>query len=134
VLVTHWAFDIMVLTGSFLLLPSAWFGWQWFRKRRLPRGRLFYWVAVAAGPLAVVCLEAGWTTTEVGRQPWIVYRVMRTTEAVTSAPNIRLGYYLLLLIYAALTVTTILALRRLGRVPLPDVALAESEPATGAAR
>jgi len=125
VLVTHWAFDIMVLTGSFLLLPSAWFGWQWWRKRRLPRQRLFYWIALAAGPLSVLCLEAGWTTTEVGRQPWIVYRVMRTSQAVTSAPNIRYGYYLLLLVYGALTITTILALRRLARVPLPDVVLAD---------
>src|SRR5205085_12128166 len=37
VLVTHWAFDLMVLTGSFLLLPSAWFAWHWWRRRRLPR-------------------------------------------------------------------------------------------------
>jgi cytochrome d ubiquinol oxidase subunit I len=129
VLVTHWAFDIMVLTGSFLLLPAAWFGWQWWRRRRLPRQRLFWWLAIAAGPLAVLCLEAGWTTTEVGRQPWIVYGVMRTNQAVTSATNLRLGYYLLLAIYTGLTVTSILALRRLGRVPLPDVVLADEDAA-----
>ena len=56
-----------------------------FRHRRLPRARWFYWAVVAAGPLSVVALIAGWVTTEVGRQPWVVYDVMRIDQAVTGA-------------------------------------------------
>ena len=52
-----------------------------------------------AGPLSVVALIAGWVTTEVGRQPWVVYRVMRTAEAVTGAGGIPVGYAMLALVY-----------------------------------
>ena len=55
------------------------------RKRRLPESRWFYRAVLAAGPASVVALIAGWVTTEVGRQPWVVYQVMRTSEAVTGA-------------------------------------------------
>ncbi len=48
------------------------------RRRRLPRSLWFYRAVMAAGPLALVALIAGWITTEVGRQPWIVYEMMRT--------------------------------------------------------
>ena len=59
------------------------------RRRRLPRSPWFYRAVVAAGPLSFVALIAGWITTEVGRQPWIVYEVMRTEEAVTAASGHR---------------------------------------------
>jgi cytochrome d ubiquinol oxidase subunit I len=68
---------------------------------------------VVAGFAAPVALEAGWIVTEVGRQPWIVWRVMRVSEAVTTAPNIRLGLYFLFVVYALLTWGTIFVLRRL---------------------
>ena len=74
----------------------------WFRLRRLPRSRWFYRAVVAAGPLSVVALIAGWITTEVGRQPWIVYGVMRTSDAVTGASGIPVGYATLALVYAGL--------------------------------
>ena len=48
------------------------------RRKRLPESPWFYRAVVAAGPLSLVALIAGWVTTEVGRQPWVVYRVMRT--------------------------------------------------------
>ncbi len=126
--VVHWAFDLMVVSGTFLLLPAAWFGFVWWRKRRLPKPRLFLWLGMAAGPLAVLCLEAGWVTTEVGRQPWIVYNTMLVTDAVTAAQGIRYGYYLLLVVYTGLTVATIYALRRLGQAPLPLSARPEDRP------
>jgi cytochrome bd ubiquinol oxidase subunit I len=89
----------------------------WWRKRDLPRPRLFMLAALAAGPGAVVALEAGWIVTEVGRQPWIVYEVMRTSEAVTDAPGIRYGYYALIVVYSAMTAATVYVLRRLARLP-----------------
>ena len=73
---------------------------------------------MAAGPLAVVALIAGWITTEVGRQPWVVYQVMRTESAVTGASGIPVGFATLGLVYAGLIAVAIVMLRRLGRQPL----------------
>jgi cytochrome d ubiquinol oxidase subunit I len=106
------AFQVMVGIGTGLLLLSAWFAFAWWRKRDLPHSRWFFRAAVGAGFATPVALEAGWVVTEVGRQPWIVYRVMRVEEAVTTAPNIRLGLYLLVVVYALLTWGTIFVLRR----------------------
>lgn len=79
----HWAFDIMVTLGSLLILLALWYGWVWFRRRDLPRSRWFFRCAAVAGAACLVCVECGWITTEVGRQPWIVYEHMRVSEAVT---------------------------------------------------
>ena len=117
--VVRTAFQLMVAIGTGLLALGVWFAVVWWRRRRLPRARLFLWCAAAAGPLAAVALEAGWVTTEVGRQPWIVYGVLRVEDAVTTAPNIRFGYYALLVVYTALTVGTVYVLRRLARSESP---------------
>ena len=127
VAVVHLAFQAMVAIGTGLLALSAVYGWSWWRRRRPPSSRWFLAAAVAAGPLAAVALEAGWIVTEVGRQPWIVYEVMRVDEAVSAAPNLRLGYYALIVVYTALTVAAVYILRRLARRPLPDLAT-EPEP------
>jgi cytochrome d ubiquinol oxidase subunit I len=118
VLVVHLAFQVMVGIGFALLLVSAWTGWSVLRRRRLPNVRAFLWSLVAAGPLAVLALEAGWVVTEVGRQPWIVQGVMRTAEAVTDAPHIPSVFAVTLAIYGILTVGVVLVLRLLARVPL----------------
>ena len=73
---------------------------------------------VLAGPGAFVCLIAGWVTTEVGRQPWVVYRVMRTSQAVTGAGGIPVGYGALVAAYAAVAIAVVWILRRLARKPL----------------
>ena len=72
----------------------------------------------AAGPLSVVALICGWVTTEVGRQPWVVYRVMRTSEAVTGAGGIPVGYATLVVVYLALACAVARILLRLARAPL----------------
>jgi cytochrome d ubiquinol oxidase subunit I len=115
VAVVRTAFQVMVGVGFVLLAASVWFAVGWFRRRRPPRSRAFLWLAVAAGPLAVVALECGWIATEVGRQPWIVWEVMRVDEAVTEADGIRVGYVGLVVVYAVLTVATVAVLRRLAR-------------------
>ncbi|MGH2733004.1 MAG: cytochrome ubiquinol oxidase subunit I, partial [Actinomycetota bacterium] len=107
-----------------LLALGTWFALAWKRRGGLPRSDRFLWLATAAGPAAVAALLAGWIVTEVGRQPWIVYEVMRVSEAVTAAPNIRFGYYALVAVYCALSVATVFVLRRLAARPL---AAAESE-------
>ena len=119
VAVVRTAFQVMVGVGTGLLLLSAWFGLYWWRRRRLPSSRVFLWAAVAAGPGAALALEAGWVATEVGRQPWIVYGVMKVQDAVTTAPGIRFGYFALIAVYSAMTVGTVFVLRRLASVPLP---------------
>jgi cytochrome d ubiquinol oxidase subunit I len=73
---------------------------------------------VLAGPLSVVALIAGWITTEVGRQPWIVYGVMRTSQAVTGASGIPIGYGTLVVVYLGLAAGVAWLLRRLSRIPL----------------
>ncbi|MBR7835150.1 cytochrome ubiquinol oxidase subunit I [Actinospica durhamensis] len=79
----HWTFDIMAMIGSALILLALWYGWCWLRRRDLPRSRWFFRCAALAGAASVVTVECGWITTEVGRQPWIVYRNMRVSDAVT---------------------------------------------------
>jgi cytochrome bd ubiquinol oxidase subunit I len=127
--VVHLAFDIMVGLGSALLLLAGWFAWTWWRRRRIPRTAWFLRAVAVSGLAAIVAMEAGWVTTEVGRQPWIVYRVMRVEEAVTGASGIPLGYATVALVYAALTVIAVVLLRRVARTPLDDaVEGAESLP------
>jgi cytochrome bd ubiquinol oxidase subunit I len=117
--VVRLAFQTMVGIAFGLLGLGLWMLIAWRRNRTLPRSRWFLRFAVAAGPAAVIALEAGWVVTEVGRQPWIVYEVMRVADAVTTAPNIRYGYFLLVAVYAVLAVATLYVLRRLARIPLP---------------
>ncbi len=73
---------------------------------------------ILAAPLSVVALIAGWVTTEVGRQPWVVYGVMQTQDAVTGARGIPVGYGVLVAVYLALGVGLVWVLRRLARAPL----------------
>jgi cytochrome bd ubiquinol oxidase subunit I len=112
------SFRLMVFIGSGLAALGAWFVWLWWRRRRLPRSLWFYRALVAAGPAALVALIAGWVTTEVGRQPWVVYQVMRTESAVTGASGIPVGFGALGLVYLGLAAVAVVMLRRLSRPPL----------------
>lgn len=114
----RFAFQTMVGIGTLLAGIGAFVAGVWWRKRRLPRSVWFYRTLVCAGPLALVALISGWVTTEVGRQPWIVYGVMRTTDAVTGARGIPVGYATLALVYLGLAGAAAWVLRRLGRAPL----------------
>jgi cytochrome bd ubiquinol oxidase subunit I len=116
--VVRYAFQTMVGIGLLLALLSLGYLYVRFRRKRLPSSRWFYRAVVVAGPLSVVALIAGWITTEVGRQPWIVYGVMRTSEAVTAARGIPVGYGTLVLVYLCLAGIVAWLLRRFSRVPL----------------
>ena len=105
------AFQMMVGIGTLLALLGVVHLVTWFRRRRFLESRWFsgrWWLA---GPLSVVALIAGWVTTEVGRQPWVVYHVMRTTQAVTGAGGIPVGYATLVVAYLALAVAVAWILR-----------------------
>ena len=84
--IAHLAFDLMVGLGTVGAAVSAWYLWILARRRRPPDSVLFYRLAALAGIGSYLAVEAGWVTTEVGRQPWIVYGVMRVSDAVTDAP------------------------------------------------
>jgi cytochrome bd ubiquinol oxidase subunit I len=111
------SFRAMVAIGTALAALGLWFVWVWWRHGRVPGSPWFHRAVVAAGPLSVVALIAGWVTTEVGRQPWVVYEVMRTEEAVTGAGGIPVGFAALGLVYAGLIAIAGVMLRRLGRQP-----------------
>ncbi len=109
--VVHISFQLMVGLGLLMLLFAAVGGWWRWRRGALPPGRWFLWAAAASGPAAVLALEAGWTTTEVGRQPWIAQQVLLVSDAVT--PRQGIGWLLVGLIgvYGGLAGSAIVVLR-----------------------
>jgi cytochrome d ubiquinol oxidase subunit I len=122
--VTRIAFQTMVGIGTLLALLGAIVLYLRVRRRALPEWRWFYYGLAAAGPLSVVALICGWVVTEVGRQPWVVYRVMPTSQAVTGAGGIPVGYATLWIVYLAVGAGVVWILRRLARAPLPGTLMA----------
>ena len=110
--IVHWAFDLMVGAGFAMLILAAWAGWLWWRRRRLPDDRWLLRALVVAGPLGLIAIEAGWIVTEVGRQPWIIYGVMRTADAVTPMPGLVVPFVTFTAIYFFLSVILVYLLRR----------------------
>ena len=87
VIPVHWAFQIMVGCGFLMAAVAAWSGWSWW-KGRLEVDGVLHWALVSTAPLGFIAIEAGWIVTEVGRQPWIIDHVMRTSEAITPMPGL----------------------------------------------
>ncbi len=124
--VVHFAFDLMVGLGTAFCGLAL---WLWLVRRRARRRgerdmgaaldgerRATKWLvrAVAiAGPLSVVALEAGWTVTEVGRQPWIARHVLLVADAVTPRGGLNLIMWILIAIYTGLAASTWFVLRRM---------------------
>ena len=107
----HLAFDAMVGICTLLIALGLWLGWSWWRKRDIPSTPWFLRATAVSGVAAVVALEAGWIVTEVGRQPWVVYEVMRTKDAVTGASGVWFTFSAALVLYTALAIATALILR-----------------------
>jgi cytochrome d ubiquinol oxidase subunit I len=104
VMVVHFAFQIMVALGSFMALVSAVvlvFGWS---KRDIVNYRWLLMAVVLASPMGFACVEAGWTVTEVGRQPWVIYGILRTADAVTPMPGLIVPFLSFTLLYIFLGV------------------------------
>jgi cytochrome d ubiquinol oxidase subunit I len=113
--VVHLAWDIMVGLGTLFTLLAAWYGLSWLFRRDIPKTRWFLRIASCTGVLAVICMEAGWVVTEVGRQPWIVYNYMRVEDAATANGGVWITFFAVVGIYAVVGVTTILVLRGMSR-------------------
>jgi cytochrome d ubiquinol oxidase subunit I len=114
------SFQTMVGVGTLLALLGVWLLAVRVRRRRLPESRWFYRAVAIAGPASVLALIAGWVTTEVGRQPWVVYKVMLTSQAVTGARGIVVGYATLAAVYLGVACGVFWVLRRLARTPLRE--------------
>ncbi|MFJ4005201.1 cytochrome ubiquinol oxidase subunit I [Streptomyces sp. NPDC090023] len=100
--IVHWAFDIMVGTSMLMLAVAAWFVWIWWKRRKtLQTNRWFLGAASVCGLVSIASLEAGWVTTEVGRQPWIVVGLLRTRDAVTTQGNLWPTFAGVLVLYLA---------------------------------
>jgi cytochrome bd ubiquinol oxidase subunit I len=112
------SFQLMVGIGTMLAAIGAFYLYVRIRRKRLPESLWFYRALALAGPASVVALIAGWVTTEVGRQPWVVYKVMLTNQAVTGASGIPVGYATLALVYVGVAIGVVWILRRLARMPM----------------
>jgi cytochrome bd ubiquinol oxidase subunit I len=125
--VVHLAWDVMVGIGTLLFLLALWYWASWLFRRDMPRSRPFLWVASAAGVLSVVALEAGWVVSEVGRQPWIVYEVMKVSDAATANTGVWITAIAVAVLYAGLGVSTILVLRGMSRRSREQAEVDDSE-------
>jgi cytochrome d ubiquinol oxidase subunit I len=111
VLITHVAFQVMVGCGFTLMAVSLVY---WIaRRRRRADGRTLLRVLVLAAPLGYLALEAGWIMTEVGRQPWVIYGIMRTADGVTPVDDVPITFFGFTLLYVGLGIVLTYLLRKL---------------------
>lgn len=112
VLITHIAFQIMVCLGTLMSLLAIIYLVALWRKKEWQQKRWLLKLFVAATPMGFIAVEAGWTVTEVGRQPWIIYGIMKTADAVTPMPGIVFSFYLFTVVYLSLALVVIFMLYR----------------------
>jgi len=118
VMVTHFAFQIMVGMGMILMALSLLYFFSSWKKKDWLRTNWFLWLFIVATPLGFIAVEAGWTVTEVGRQPWIIYEVLKTKDAVSPIPGIAYSFYLFSAIYLSLSAAVaFLLIRQIKAVP-----------------
>lgn len=102
--IVHTAFQIMVGIGTLLMLAGLIY--MISRKKKSWLQSRWYWLFFfLLTPLGFVAIEAGWIVTEVGRQPWIIYKIMRTEDAVTPMPGLAFSFYMYLVLYTILGLT-----------------------------
>lgn len=112
VIVVHFAFQIMIFFGMVMMLIGVIYLFAKFRMKSWLQKKWLYRIFVAAIPIGYVALEAGWTVTEVGRQPWIIYGVMKTADAVTPMPGIQYSFYFFTLVFISLSLVILFLLQR----------------------
>jgi cytochrome d ubiquinol oxidase subunit I len=112
VTITHFAFQIMVGMGMAMMLVAVLYFLALWKKKHWLGSPWLLKLFVAATPLGFIAVEAGWTVTEVGRQPWIIYGIMRTADAVTPMPGIAYSFYLFSAVYVSLAAIVIFMLYR----------------------
>jgi cytochrome d ubiquinol oxidase subunit I len=119
VLITHLAFQIMLGLGMFMLGVSILYFFVLWKKKSPDKNRLLLGLFAFTTPLGFIAVEAGWTVTEVGRQPWILYGILRTKDTITPMPGIQYTFYLFTAVYFSLALIVILLLyRQIKMVPI----------------
>lgn len=103
VVVTHIAFQLMVGFGMLMMLVGLLFLYLQWKKNQLLKRRWFLWLVGICTPLGFLAIEAGWTVTEVGRQPWIIYGIMKTKDALTSMPGLQYPFFIFTIVYLLLS-------------------------------
>jgi cytochrome d ubiquinol oxidase subunit I len=98
----HFSFNVMVLLGTYMAIVSVWAAWLALRKRTLFTYRRLLWALVIAAPCGFIATEAGWMVTELGRQPWTIYGILKTADAVTPMPGLIVPFTAITLLYCAL--------------------------------
>jgi cytochrome d ubiquinol oxidase subunit I len=123
----HWSFQLMVALGMFMVACTLLALWTRWRGRELAENRLLLRMLVLAAPMGFIATEAGWMVTELGRQPWIIQGVMRTSEAVTPMPGLIVPFLFFTVLYLLLAVSVVWLMRR-QILASPDI---EERPALG---
>ncbi len=100
----HLSFDVMVAAGTYLALVALWTGWLAWRRADLAHNRRLMRALALATPLGFLAVEAGWMVTELGRQPWVIYGVLKTADAVTPMPGLMVPFLTFTLLYCFLGV------------------------------
>jgi cytochrome d ubiquinol oxidase subunit I len=119
VLPVHIAHQTMVGLGTVAAIYATITLLWLLRRRRLPSSRAWLWATVLLGPAGLVAMEAGWTVTEVGRQPWTIQGVLRTADAATSVTGLWLPFTLFAVVYLGLAVVCGVVLVRQVRQTVP---------------
>jgi cytochrome bd ubiquinol oxidase subunit I len=118
----HLAFDSMVGSGFFAFLIAIIFWFLYFRHKRIvPENRWLMRGVILSGILSFVAIELGWIVTEEGRQPWVIYGFLQTSQAVTTAPLLDISFLIFSLMYIILSIVLIVLLIRQARIPLPKL-------------
>jgi cytochrome bd ubiquinol oxidase subunit I len=127
-IVVFWSFRVMVGLGLAMIGLGLWGAWLW-QRRALERTRLFLRATILMGPAGFVAVIAGWITAEVGRQPWVVYGLMRTSAGVSpvTAHEVSTSLIGLLVVYAVIFTGAVLyMLRLMAQGPVPDTSSPET--------
>ncbi len=95
--IVFWSFRIMVAMGLLMILAGVWSLWLRWRGS-LYQSRPFLYFCLWMGPSGLIAILAGWFTTEIGRQPWVVYGIMRTADGVSAHSAAQLGLTLVLFV------------------------------------
>lgn len=112
VAVTHIAFQIMAGIGFLLAFTSLLYLIFSIKWHEVLIKKWWLSLIVFTTPLGFIAVEAGWTVTEVGRQPWIIYGVMRTKDAVSTMPGLHYSFYLITTVYVLLTLVIVHLMKR----------------------
>ena len=110
--ITHYSFQLMVAIGMFLALIAVIFLAGTFKWKHWLEKKWWLKMLVVATPLGFIAVEAGWIVTEVGRQPWIIYGIMKTKDSLTPMPGIQYTFYTITAVYLLLSFIVIWLLQR----------------------